>query len=88
MVERRLRTVPAPHKQASVLKFDVIPCFQGDGEEILLCGQCLIELAIGVWEEYLARQIATPVQLIIKCPKCQSFNLLSSQWIPPGAASG
>jgi hypothetical protein len=55
------------------------PLFLGDDREDLLCGTCRTPLAVGVSMTNLRALFNTPVQLLVKCPKCRSLSYLDAK---------
>jgi hypothetical protein len=76
---KRLPTVPSPHKQASILAPTVAPLLRGNDSENLLCGGCSVILTEGFSEATISSRFAAPAQLLIKCPKCGAFNVLPAK---------
>ena len=73
-----LTVVKKPHREASILKFQVTPAFTGNEDEDLLCGGCGTVLFDGVSAETISRRYAAPVQLLATCV-CGAHNRLPAQ---------
>lgn len=76
--KRYMQVVQTPHPQASILKPTELPMFKGAEDTNLACGQCKVLITVGVDVSTLEKQFAAPYELLVRCPKCDTFNRLPS----------
>jgi hypothetical protein len=88
MSDIRLRKISAPHPQATILNFHVLPGLKGGEDDNFLCAGCSAILIEGVSEQTMRNRLAASGPLVGKCPECGSYSSLPSKWIPAGAAFG
>ena len=72
MTDYVLRTITKPEEgSATVFKMSKkgVPMFKGEGSDNYLCETCKNILAKNVFRKQL-------VNLVLVCPKCDSYNLL------------
>ena len=69
-------TLPA---DASVIHLENAPFLTGKERASLLCGKCGLVLCKGVSEESCMKKFSAPVQVFVRCPKCDAHNRLPTQ---------
>jgi phage FluMu protein Com len=75
----KLPIIDEPNKRASILVLKLHPAFTSTDSEDLLCGSCGVVLAQGTSRATIQAHFAAPVQLLVKCPKCGTYNRLPAQ---------
>jgi hypothetical protein len=75
----KLRAVPTPPSDASVLHLENAPFLKGKERVNLICGNCGLVLCKGVSSESCMQKFSSRVPLLVRCPKCAMHNQLPAQ---------
>ncbi len=75
----KLAVVPEPPADASVLHLENAPFLKGRESENLVCGSCGLVICKGVSAESCMAKFSAPAQLLVRCPKCGTHNLLNAK---------
>lgn len=75
----KLAVIAEPSADASIVHLENAPFLNGKEREDLLCGSCGLVICKGVSTESCASKFSAPVQLLVRCPKCGTHNLLSAK---------
>jgi hypothetical protein len=87
-IQTKLGVVNRPLPQAAVLKPSDLPLFKGkDDLEDLLCGRCSAVVCESVTPLTLKTLFGTSHQLIVECPRCDTYNVLPSTLVPSSRGS-
>ena len=75
----KLAAVATPPVDASVIHLENAPFLTGTERTNLLCGNCGLVLCKGVSAESCMNKFSAPVQVLVRCPKCETHNRLPAQ---------
>jgi Zn finger protein HypA/HybF involved in hydrogenase expression len=75
----KLAAVATPPIDASVILLENAPFLTGTERANLLCGNCGLVLCKGVSTESCMRKFSASVQVLVRCPQCDTHNRLPAQ---------
>ena len=75
----KLAVIAEPSADASVVHLENAPFLKGNDRENLLCGSCGLVICKGVSAESCMAKFSAPAQLLVRCPKCGTHNLLNAK---------
>jgi hypothetical protein len=75
----KLAAVEPPPADASVIHLENAPFLTGKERTHLLCGNCGLVLCKGVSAESCMKKFAAPMQVLVRCPKCDTHSRLPTR---------